>query len=78
MLMWQPGQCAISFRNLDKDRKPIDAANPIISLISNYAVAAFNEAIEMVWINLCAPPPNIFFFCFYLMIIVNKFILSVC
>ncbi|GJW01464.1 hypothetical protein Tco_1556715 [Tanacetum coccineum] len=41
-----PGLSGISSLTLDKDRKPIDVANPIVSLISSYAVAAFNEAIE--------------------------------
>ncbi|GKC80764.1 hypothetical protein Tco_1131538 [Tanacetum coccineum] len=41
-----PGLSGISSLTLDKDGKPIDVANPIVSLISSYAVAAFNEAIE--------------------------------
>ncbi|GJS29875.1 ALP1-like protein [Tanacetum coccineum] len=48
-----PGLSGISSLTLDKDGKPIDVANPIVSLISSYAVAAFNEAIEKGLFVLC-------------------------
>ncbi|KAL6560156.1 hypothetical protein OROHE_006394 [Orobanche hederae] len=41
-----PGLSSISFPGFEKEKMPIKIDNPIVSLIGNFAIAAFNEAIE--------------------------------
>ncbi|KAL6575266.1 ribosomal 40S subunit protein S13 [Orobanche minor] len=41
-----PGLTAISFPGFEKEKMPIKIDNPIVSLIGNFAIAAFNEVIE--------------------------------
>ncbi|PWA98035.1 30S ribosomal protein S15 [Artemisia annua] len=41
-----PGLTAISLSDSEKERMPIKVDNPIVSLIGNFAIAAFNEVIE--------------------------------
>ncbi|GJS07586.1 hypothetical protein Tco_0364382 [Tanacetum coccineum] len=41
-----PGLGAINLHGFEKEKMPIKIDNPIVSLIGNFAIAAFNEAIE--------------------------------
>ncbi|GKA16796.1 microrchidia 7-like protein [Tanacetum coccineum] len=42
-----PGHFGINLATLEEHRTPIEVDNPIVSLVGNFAVAAFNEAIKM-------------------------------
>ncbi|GJR13409.1 hypothetical protein Tco_0796061 [Tanacetum coccineum] len=42
-----PGHFVIHCATLEEHRTPIEVDNPIVSLVGNFAVAAFNEAIKM-------------------------------
>ena len=46
--MWQPGLYEVDFDTVDEHEWPLLVDNPIVSLTGNFAVTAFNEAIEMV------------------------------
>nr|GFA24463.1 hypothetical protein [Tanacetum cinerariifolium] len=41
-----------------KDRRPIEVDNPFVSLLANFAIAAFNQTIEMVWFCSIYPLAN--------------------
>ena len=46
--MWQPGLDTVSMNTVHKHERRLFVDNPIVSLTGNFAVTAFNEAIEMV------------------------------
>lgn len=46
--MWQPGLNRVSMNTVEENKSLLFVDNPIVSLTGNFAVTAFNEAIEMV------------------------------
>lgn len=79
---WQPGLGAISLRDPEKERIPIKVDNPIVELISLFAITAFNEIIAKVWLAFCFTR-LISVYVFYLFIfvaalIINIFLLLAC